>query len=546
MLAPAVRVRPFYHQLPGRPARLLDHDEPLDGGPAASSSRRNARRTRRTAAEDGAVRQARRWSVAGEARRSRRPERTERRRPRSAARAAPSEHAAAAPAHEEEALRAAPLGGAAMSEDRTRVDVVRDLLERSSRPSACDGARSRSNEDDGDRHGTLHGEDLGLFIGRHGQTIDAVQHLAQRIVLRPRRWSERRRVVVDAEGYRARRARGAASARPTTPPTRRSSTDRPVALDAMTASERTLVHEYLRDAAASRRTARARSPTATSSSRPLAPSCSDVSRVTHVGAVVHVNAPRRARRAADRRARRPAPTAQRLARCWSCSRPSPTSTTTVRDPQPAVDVHVADSLVALELPTLRAAPTHRRPRRRRRHSRAWCSPSRCPARRSTLVESVGRKCAFIAAQRRRPGSTERRASSTPARRTGRRDRRSSDVVTARALAPLAVLVEYAAPLLRPAACWSPGRAAATPRRSRRRARPRRPLGIESARRVPGRAASRAPTSATSTSTSRSARPPHASRAGREWPANGRLQPDAELRDAAAPDRLAPAPTAVRR
>ena len=25
--------------------------------------------------------------------------------------------------------------------------------------------------------GTVHGEDLGLFIGRHGQTIDAVQHL---------------------------------------------------------------------------------------------------------------------------------------------------------------------------------------------------------------------------------------------------------------------------------------------------------------------------------------------------------------------------------
>ena len=30
--------------------------------------------------------------------------------------------------------------------------------------------------------GRLKGEDVGLFIGRHGQTIDAVQHLAQRIV----------------------------------------------------------------------------------------------------------------------------------------------------------------------------------------------------------------------------------------------------------------------------------------------------------------------------------------------------------------------------
>ena len=31
--------------------------------------------------------------------------------------------------------------------------------------------------------GTVHGHDLGLFIGRHGQTIDAVQHLVFRIVL---------------------------------------------------------------------------------------------------------------------------------------------------------------------------------------------------------------------------------------------------------------------------------------------------------------------------------------------------------------------------
>ena len=31
--------------------------------------------------------------------------------------------------------------------------------------------------------GTVHGQDLGLFIGRHGQTIDAVQHLVFRIVL---------------------------------------------------------------------------------------------------------------------------------------------------------------------------------------------------------------------------------------------------------------------------------------------------------------------------------------------------------------------------
>ena len=99
--------------------------------------------------------------------------------------------------------------------------------------------------DDGETvTGTVHGEDLGLFIGRHGQTIDAVQHLAQRVS--GARAEHGRRIVVDAEGYRERREailyrqadRAAEDAL---------RSGRPVALDAMTASERRLVHEYLRD-----------------------------------------------------------------------------------------------------------------------------------------------------------------------------------------------------------------------------------------------------------------------------------------------------------
>ena len=52
--------------------------------------------------------------------------------------------------------------------------------------------------------GRLEGEDVGLFIGRHGQTIDAVQHLAQRIVFPEGPAAVR--VVIDANGYRERRA----------------------------------------------------------------------------------------------------------------------------------------------------------------------------------------------------------------------------------------------------------------------------------------------------------------------------------------------------
>ena len=95
--------------------------------------------------------------------------------------------------------------------------------------------------------GTVHGEDLGLFIGRHGQTIDAIQHVAFRIALARGAGDEGDlRVVIDAEGYRARRAEALHRiADQAAEDARRYG--RPVALDAMTASERKLVHEYLRD-----------------------------------------------------------------------------------------------------------------------------------------------------------------------------------------------------------------------------------------------------------------------------------------------------------
>jgi spoIIIJ-associated protein len=94
---------------------------------------------------------------------------------------------------------------------------------------------------------TVQGDDLGLFIGRHGQTIEAVQHLAQRVVLKDRSAeAPRPRIVVDAAGYRARRQDAlegqAADAADEAVRYRRA-----VALDAMTATERRIVHEYLRD-----------------------------------------------------------------------------------------------------------------------------------------------------------------------------------------------------------------------------------------------------------------------------------------------------------
>jgi len=101
-------------------------------------------------------------------------------------------------------------------------------------------------EDDEGIRATLHGDDLGLFIGRHGTTIDAVQHLAFKIANRDAGRDEAVRVTVDAAGYRERReemlhrqADQAAS--------RAARSGRPVALDAMSATERKVVHAHLKD-----------------------------------------------------------------------------------------------------------------------------------------------------------------------------------------------------------------------------------------------------------------------------------------------------------
>lgn len=94
---------------------------------------------------------------------------------------------------------------------------------------------------------TVEGDDIGLFIGRHGQTIEAVQHLVQRAVLTAAGPDgPRPRVVVDADGYRARR-REALERDAEESAVRAVRTGRAVAMDAMTSSERRIVHEYLRD-----------------------------------------------------------------------------------------------------------------------------------------------------------------------------------------------------------------------------------------------------------------------------------------------------------
>jgi spoIIIJ-associated protein len=124
------------------------------------------------------------------------------------------------------------------------VERVREVLERVGDALGL-GASVQVEETDEGIRGVLEGEDLGLFIGRHGQTIDAVQHLAFKVANRD---SGRGgvRVIVDAAGYRARREQALHRQ------AEQAAADavdggRPVALDAMSATERKVVHEFLKD-----------------------------------------------------------------------------------------------------------------------------------------------------------------------------------------------------------------------------------------------------------------------------------------------------------
>jgi spoIIIJ-associated protein len=89
------------------------------------------------------------------------------------------------------------------------------------------------------------GSDLGMLIGRHGQTIDAVQYLANAVMWR-RHPEDRKEVVVDAAGYRDRR-RTALEALALRSAERALSDREPVELEPMTAVERKVVHVRLKE-----------------------------------------------------------------------------------------------------------------------------------------------------------------------------------------------------------------------------------------------------------------------------------------------------------
>jgi spoIIIJ-associated protein len=92
---------------------------------------------------------------------------------------------------------------------------------------------------------TCSGEDVALLIGRHGQTIDAVQYLLNAISHRAY-GDGRKEVVVDAAGYRARRRVTLEALAERTADEVRASGSK-VELEPMTAVERKVVHLKLKE-----------------------------------------------------------------------------------------------------------------------------------------------------------------------------------------------------------------------------------------------------------------------------------------------------------
>jgi spoIIIJ-associated protein len=139
---------------------------------------------------------------------------------------------------------AAPAPPLASNDDSELAAEARELVQRI---VDCIGVNAQVDVDEGDDAITVScaGPDLGMLIGRHGQTIDAIQYLANVIA-----WRElgegRKDVVVDAAGYRERR-RETLEALALRSADRARSSGESVDLEPMSSIERRIVHLRLKE-----------------------------------------------------------------------------------------------------------------------------------------------------------------------------------------------------------------------------------------------------------------------------------------------------------
>jgi spoIIIJ-associated protein len=121
--------------------------------------------------------------------------------------------------------------------------LLRELLEHVRDALGID-ATVAVHEHESSLSAVFHGPDLGLVIGKHGQTIDAIQYLANAVMSRA--LGGRADVSIDAAGYRERR-RATLEAVADRAGARALATGNAVELEPMTASERKIVHLRLKE-----------------------------------------------------------------------------------------------------------------------------------------------------------------------------------------------------------------------------------------------------------------------------------------------------------
>jgi 16S rRNA (guanine527-N7)-methyltransferase len=143
----------------------------------------------------------------------------------------------------------------------------------------------------------------------------------------------------------------------------------------------------------------------------------------------------------------PAGAPSQLERLLEALLAEPDPPTTVRDPAAAVDVHVADSLAGLEVPELRAAGSVADIGAGAGFPGLVLAAA-LPHARVDLVEAARRKCEVIERLAAAAGIDARAVPGRAEEWAADEGRAAYAAVTARAVAPLAVLAEYAAPLLR--------------------------------------------------------------------------------------------------
>ena len=307
------------------------------------------------------------------------------------------------------------------------------------------------------------GEDMGLFIGRHGQTIDAVQHLAFKVAgARPVAGAEgggrRGRLPRPAAAGARAPGRPGGGGRRALRPSRGARRDERTDAGSCTSTSRI--------GGTSRRIPRAPSPTDTRR-RPF--ERLRVSRETlppdGPGAVLGICTMAPERRRETPPLRRPGSMASLVARyelpadaggpgwrrCSICSL-RPTAPTSVHDPEQRVSACMSPTRSAgLEVPGAARQPARSPISARAAGCPGSCWRSRSPRRAGRARRNRPAEVRVPACRGDGDGGGERRGGVWARAEEWADGGGRCDVVTARALAALAVLGEYAAPLLRPAA-----------------------------------------------------------------------------------------------